>query len=238
MLRLRRLGSLCGLFALLAAMGMTADGGCQGPDFSSLAGLYSIERGSIETKFTFTVNNGGEVTQTSTGGELEPLDPADFPEVLADLVAQWNAGLDDLNAAVDESMPDEIVATFPAAFQMHIVNNADWSKNGTGLINENAQYGFAVILGGAGEGSAQGGGGVLDVSSIEGSFDVNARTTQGKVVRRLIVGLIGSNNDSLSFVAEIWVNYTGERIGDVPTTQPADDDDDSNADSNANDNAP
>lgn len=225
----KRLIVLLSLFAVAAGVGMSAETGCQGPDFSSLAGLWSIERGTLEAKFTFTVNNGGEVTQNSSGGELQPLDPADFPEQLADLVAQWNAGLDDLNDAVDDAMPDRVVVTFPGAFQMRITNADDPSKNGTGLINENAQYGFAAILGGGGNGSQQGGGGVLDVSSIEGSFNVPARTTAGKVVRRLIVGLIGSNDSSLSFVAELSVNYTGARIGDVPI-------DNSNGNNNSNDN--
>ncbi|MBX3396424.1 MAG: hypothetical protein KF841_13760 [Phycisphaerae bacterium] len=225
----KRLFTLLSFFTLAAGVGMSADNGCQGPDFSSLAGLWSIERGSLEAKFTFTINNGGEVTQNSSGGELQPLDPADFPEQLADLVAQWNEGLDDLNAAVDDAMPDRVIVTFPGSFQMRIANAEDPLKNGTGLINENAQYGFVAILGGGGNGSQQGGGGVLDVSSIEGSFNVPARTTAGKVVRRLIVGLIGSNDSSLSFVAELTVNYTGAWIDEVPL-------DNSNGNSNSNDN--
>lgn len=238
MSKMNRVFVCCGFAALVSGFGMSGQG-CDGPDFSALAGLYAIERGSIEAKFTFTVNSGGEVEQSTSGGELEPLDPADFPEALADVVAQWNNGLADLNAAIDEAMPAEVIVTFPGPYQMRIVNADDATKNGTGLINENAQYGFAAILGGAGEGSQQGGGGILDVSSIEGSFNVSAKTTEGKVVRRIIVGLIGSNDDSLSFVAELAVNYTGARTGDVPagnTNDNSDDDNNNNNNGNSNEN--
>ncbi len=228
-----------GLATFVATMGMMGDG-CTGRDFSSLAGVWSIERGDLSAKFTYTVNNGGEVTEESVSGALEPLDPSKFPPVLAELIAQWNAGLAELNQKIDEAIPETVIITFPGPFQMRITNADDPGKTGIGLINENAEYGFVAILGGSGQGSDQGGGGVLDVSSIEGRFNVGARTTNGRIVRRLIVALIGSNDSSLSFVAEISVEYTGQWIAPVPPGNNNNNDNDnenSNDNSNQNDNS-
>jgi len=207
------------LMIALPCMGMMAgQNGCDGSRNLPLAGVWTLQRGETEVKFTFTVNNGGEVTQETADATLEPLNPDDFPEALAALVAQWNAGLDDLNAALDEAMPDQVLVTFPGAAQMRLTNLDDESKVANGIINAQDTYLFVGDLSGQGEGDEQGGGGVITLASIEGSFDRENFTTTGQVIRRLAVVLIGSPNDAISFVVEIKVNYTGERTGDVPAS--------------------
>lgn len=211
-----RHSSVLALLLLVAPAGMTGNGCQVGPDFSPLAGLWSISRGDVAMRITYTVNNGGEVTETSTGGTLAALDPADFPAELTPLVEQWNNGLNDLNARIDEALPDQVVVSFPGFGQITITNPTDVTKTGTGLINEQAAYGFLTDASGAGAGSDQGAGAILQVASIEGQFDTTALTTSGVLARRLAVYLIGSNNSGASLVVEITIAYSGTRAGDAP----------------------
>ncbi len=197
------------------SLGMMAEG-CQGPDRTELEGVWTLTRGDVEATFTFTVANGGEVEQESATATLEPQDTADFPEQLADLVAQWNAGLEQLNANLDAALPDEVIATFPAFAQMRLVDPDDETQTAAGLIDNDDQYLFIGDLSGAGQGDEQGGGAVLEFASVEGSFDRVGPTTEGQIVRHLGVLLIGANDNALAFTVEIKVYYTGVRGGDVP----------------------
>lgn len=215
-MRSKKMYRLALLGLLSTCMGMMTDGCQGGPDFSPLAGLWTITRGATTVKFTFTVNNGGEVTQNTATAELGPLDPNDFPAELAGLVDQWNNGLVQLNANLDAALPDQLIVTFPASLQIRLTDPNDTAKVANGLINKDAVYIFVGDLSGAGEGSNQGGGAVLQVASVEGSFDTAQLTTTGVIARRLAVVLIGSNNSALSFVVEITVAYTGQRVGDTP----------------------
>lgn len=210
--------SVVSLFCLVPCMSMMSQGSCnpQGPDFSPLAGVWSITRGETEVTFTFTVANGGEVTQESQTSTLQMLDPADFPPILEPLVDQWNMGLDDLNAALEAALPDEVLVSFEGLFTMRITDSADATRMGAGLINGDDVYIFIGDLSGTGNGIDVGAGAVLEVAGVEGSFDRTALTTVGKITRRLAVVLIGPNQNGLAFVAEIAVNYTGQRTGDLP----------------------
>ena len=214
-MRLQRMRRVLVLFVPCASMGMMANSCQPGPDYSPLAGLWSLTRGAANVKFTFTVNNGGEVTQNTNTAELGPLTAADFPAELAALVDQWNNGLTELNAKLDAALPDQVIVSFPAALQMRLTDPNDTANVANGLIDNEAAYLFLDDLSGDGEGSDQGGGAVLQVSSVEGTFDTTMLTTNGIIARRLAVVLIGSNNSALSFVVEITVAYTGQRVGDA-----------------------
>lgn len=206
---------LFGLIAVVGA-GMNTNGCPTDVDFTPLAGVWSLTRGAVTVKFTFTVNNGGEVTQNTQTTDLEPLDPVDFPPELAELVNQWNAGLTEINARLDAAMPDSVQVSFPSAGVMRLTDPADAMNTADGLIDGQDRYVFLDDLAGDGQGSDQGGGAILTSSSVEGSFDRTNLTTSGNIIRRLAVVLIGGNNNALSFVVEISAAYTGTRTGDLP----------------------
>lgn len=210
--------SIVVLLCLVPCMSMMGQGNCnpQGPDFSPLAGVWSITRGDTDVTFTFTVANGGEVEQESQTSTLQMLDPADFPPILEPLVNQWNMGLDDLNAALDAALPDEVLVSFEGLFTMRITDSADATKMGAGLINADDVYIFIGDLSGTGNGGSVGAGAVLQLAGVEGSFDRTALATTGKITRRLAVVLLGANQSGLAFVVEIAANYTGQRTGDLP----------------------
>ncbi|MCB9853392.1 MAG: hypothetical protein H6819_09885 [Phycisphaerales bacterium] len=221
-----------GMLGLLVfGTGMMSEQCQQNPSLEGLAGLWTLERGATSVRVTFSVNNGGEVTENSASSDLQPLDPNDFPEQLADLIAQWNAGLDDVNAALDEALPDVVGVEFPQFGVMRIFDPNDTTMAGQGLINsQTLAYGFVGDLSGAGAGDEQGGGGVLQASSIAGSFDAMALTTTGEIARTLLVSLQNNtNNSGLTFTAQIAIAYTGQRTGDLP--------EDTGGNSNANDNS-
>ncbi len=218
------------------SLGMASDG-CNAPETTSLEGVWSITRGETDVTITWHANGAdGNVSDGSSTGTLTELDPAEFPPEVEPLIDQWNAGLADLNAKLDEAMPDSVVITFPANFQMRITNADDTANTATGLINADDAYFFLTDISGGGAGSDQGGGAVLNAASIEGSFNRAALTTTGAVTRRLVVLLAGSNDDSLSLVVEIDVNYTGTRTGDVPDdfVEPVGNSNDNTDDSNDN----
>lgn len=201
------------MISLALCLGAT---GCVDPGQAELAGVWDLTRGSTEAFITFTAADGGAVQDGGGGGELEPLNPDDFPPILQGLVAQWNAGLDDLNAGLDAALPDQVLVSFPAGGVMRIENAADPNAAGVGVIDANDMYLFLSDLTGDGEGSDQGGGAALSAASIEGSFDRTALTTEGRVVRRMVVALIGSSENGLTITVEVRVHYTGERVGDLP----------------------
>lgn len=224
-----------GMLGLLVfSTGMMNEQCQQNPSLEGLAGIWTLERGATSVRVTFSVNNGGEVTENSASSDLQPLDPNDFPEQLADLIAQWNAGLDDVNAALDEALPDVVGVEFPQLGVMRIFDPNDTTMAGQGLINnQTLAYAFLGDLSGAGAGDDQGGGGVLQASSIAGSFDTMALTTTGEIARTLLVTLQDStNNSGLTFTAQIAVAYTGARTGDLPEDTGGN----SNGNTNANDN--
>jgi len=222
---------------LLSGTGMMSDGCQQNPSLAQLAGLWSLERGATSVRVSFTVNNGGEVQTDSSQNELQPLDAGDFPAELADLVTQWNAGLDDLNANLDKALPETVAVEFPNVGVMRISDPNDPAGVGNGLINnQTLAYSFLGDLSGAGGGSDQGGGAVLQASSVVGSFDADSLTTTGEIARTLLVALQNStNNSGLSFTVQIVVNYTGQRTGDLP--EPVDNTNDNTNDNQSNGNS-
>lgn len=212
----------------------------QNPSLAGLAGLWTLERGATSVRVSYTVDNGGEVDTHSSAGTLEPLDPNDFPEQLADLIAQWNNGLDDLNASLDEALPDVVGVEFPQFGVMRIFDPNNTSMAGQGLINNDTlKYTFLGDLSGAGAGDETGGGGVLQASSVVGQFDAMALTTTGEIARTLLVSLKNNtNNSGVTFTAQIAVEYSGTRTGDLPedTGLNSNSNDNSSDNSNANDN--
>lgn len=222
------------LVMLVFGTGMMNEQCQQNPSLAELTGLWTLERGATSVRVTFSVNNGGEVTENSASSDLQPLDPNDFPEQLADLIAQWNAGLDELNASLDEALPDVVGVDFPQLGVMRIIDPDDPTMQGQGLINnQTLAYGFIGDLSGAGAGDETGGGGVLQTSSIAGSFDAMALTTTGEIARSLLVSLQNNtNNSGVTFTAQIAVAYTGTRTGDLP-----DEIANANANANGNDNS-
>lgn len=186
---------------------------------SDLEGLWALQRGDIRITFTWSADGGGENQADSTTGQLEPLDPNDFPSALTPLVNQWNAGLADLNSSLNEAFPDEVVVTFPQYARMRLTNPADTSKTGLGAINSDYEYFFLGDLAGGATNNGnqdQGAGALLSASTITGSFDPDAMTTEGEVARTLFVVLSGQNQNNLAFTAQISVDYTGAWADVVP----------------------
>lgn len=219
---MKRKPLLIGLTALAVALNLGAGcpNGVPGPGGGNpgLAGVWTLTRGAVKVTFTYSGTQNGETQSQTTTGSLEPLDPADFPAYLGDLVAQWNAGLTDLNQKLDEALPEQVIVTFPSLLSMKIVNAADTTKQGEGLYSPgDHKYLFAGDLSGGGQGSDQGAGGVLTIATIDGQFNASALTTSGKLARTLAVVLIVPNS-GLIVAAQVSVDFTGTRTGDVPTT--------------------
>jgi len=205
------------LFAMLVVCtGMMAEQCQQDPTRNGLAGLWALERGAVTVRVTFTVNNGGEVETTSSDGELAPLDPEDFPAELADLVAQWNAGLADLNTSLDAALPDVVGVEFPQFGNMRIFDPEVAAMQGTGIFNNNTlEYLFVGDLSGAGTGDEVAAGGVLQAAAVTGQFDRAAQSTSGEITRGLLVTLLNTTG-GVAFTVEIKVAFTGQRTGDLP----------------------
>lgn len=214
------------LALLIPAVSMGTGGGCPPggvnppPNFTPLAGVWSITRGTIRVTLAWTGGSSGQIQSDSNTGELLPVNVSEFPSFLQPLAQQWNNGLAQLNASLDAAIPPEVVITFPTFLGMRIQNAAEPAKVINGVINVNDQYLFAGDVSGGGEGSDQGGGAVLSLASIDGAFNRSALTTSGKLARTLIVALIGQQG-GVVITAQISVDFTGTRTGDVPTSQPA-----------------
>lgn len=202
------------------ALANTGCGNFPAPDFAKLAGLYDITRGAVKVTLGGAASDGSDVQSGGGSTKLEPIDLNTVADPLKPVAQAWNDNLAALNESLDESFPEQVIVEFPSAFVMRITNATDESKTGDGLINENAQYLFAGDLSGGGEGSDQGGGALLQVATIDGSFDREARTTTGKVARTLIL-TVWNGQAFVAITFQISVDYTGQRTGEVPTTQPA-----------------
>lgn len=210
------------LSAMICCTGMMGEQCQQSPTAGGLEGLWALERGAVTIRVTHTVNNGGVVDTTTNTSNLEPLNPDDFPPALAELVAQWNAGLNDLNASLDEALPDVVGVEFPQFGTMRIFDPDAPAMQGNGLFNgDTLEYLFVGDLSGAGMGDELGGGGVLQASAVGGQFDAMALTTSGEIGRTLLVTLLNTTG-GVAFSVEITVAYTGQRTGDMPAMTDAD----------------
>lgn len=208
------------LLALVAVpytivMGVGCQSGPPDPNLAKLAGVWALTRGAIHVTISWAAGDGEDVKQDSNTGQLQPIDVDNLPDEIKPLGQQWNDNLAALNAELDKAFPAEVIVTFPRVATMRVENAADPTKVGEGLINGEYKYLFAGDWSGAGEGSDQGGGAVLQVATIDGEFDVGALTTTGKVARTLVVALFGQQGGIVLSV-QISVDYTGQRTGDVP----------------------
>ncbi len=201
---------------LVPLMGSGCPPTTPGPNNPGLAGVWSLTRGAVKVTFTYSGSQNGQTEEHTSTSELTPLDPADYPDFLADLVAQWNAGLADMNAKLDEAMPDSVIVTFPGIISMKLTDPNDSAKTLEGLYDPNAhQYLFGGDLSGSSQGSDQGGGAAFQLATIDGSFNASALTTTGKIARTLVVLLVVPNS-GLAITAQVSVEFTGQRTGDVP----------------------
>jgi len=190
------------------------------PDFPKLAGLYDITRGAVKVTLAGAASDGSDVQSNGASSALEPIDLNTVADPLKPVAQAWNDNLAALNESLDQSFPEQVIVEFPSGYVMRITNAADTTRTGDGLINNEAKYLFAGDLSGSGQGSDQGGGAILQVATIDGSFNTDDQTTQGKVARTLIL-TIWNGQAFVAITFQISVDYTGQRIGDVPTTQPA-----------------
>ncbi len=211
------------LFAL-AILPVSLGNGCPGdggnpPGGTPLAGLWSLSRGAIHLTFSWASGSGEDITQESETGKLQPVDVDALPDALKPLGQQWNDGLAALNDGLDKAFPPEVIITFPRFATIRVENPADPASAGEGLINDELKYLFAGDWSGAGDGSDQGGGAVLQLSTVEGQFDAGARTTTGKVARTLVLAAVNEQGGAVLTI-QLSVDYSGQRIGDVPAPQP------------------
>lgn len=188
-----------------------------------LAGEWTLPRGEVKAALSWTINGGGMKEENSASTALEPLDPSEYPSQLAPLIDQWNAGLADLNAALDAAIPPTVWVSFPRYAVMRFTNTTDPSKWIEGSIDGEAGYIFIGDVSGAATGDHQGAGTLFQAASIQGRFDRTLLTTEGTLARTLLLIASGAGGGSLSLTAQISVEYTGARTGDLPpTTQPSD----------------
>jgi len=198
-------------------MGMMGNG-CQNCAVTTgLDGVWAFQRGDVEVTFTFTTGSNGAQEQTIKKTTLDPLDPADFPAELADFVNEWNNNLAAVNLALDAALPDSLIITFPQCPVIRLIDPNDAANTADGIIGAMLNYVFITPLVGGGQSDPNGGGGlILSVASVEGSFDALALTTTGQIIRKLAVIAGNGNNSGAAFGVEIAVNYTGNRTGDAP----------------------
>jgi hypothetical protein len=213
----------CLLLVSILALG-AAGNGCptvstQGAALNDpLAGAWAITRGNVSVLITWTLSGGGEITNDFTTHVLEPLNATEFPSQLSPIINQWNAGLADLNAKLDAAIPPNVLISFPSYAVMKIVNAADRTRMVEGAIDSGGKYIFIGDVSGAASGDSQGGGAILQASSIQGQFDRTAVTTAGKVARSLAV-VAGVGGNGVGFTAQISVDYTGRRTSDLSAAE-------------------
>lgn len=205
----------CALIAalLIPLTGMMGDGCMVTDDLKTLEGKWALERGDITLTITYTERDGDEVRREEQTTALEPLNPDDYPDFLQDFVANWNAGLDDLNDAIEKGLPESVLVMFPSAITMRIENTADPTNVGTGFINEDLEYVFVGDLSGTSEGE-EAGGGVITAASIEGTFDLANLTTQGEVSQRIAAFGGAAGDVARSWVVRLSWGYTGEKTSE------------------------
>lgn len=181
-----------------------------------LAGEWTITRGEVKVALSWTVNGGGEKIEDSTTTTLEPLDPSEYPSELTPMIDAWNTGLADLNAALDAAIPEKVWVTFPQYAVVKFTDVSDPAGAVEGAIDGGGNYIFIGDVSGAATGDNQGGGALFQAASIQGDFDRVAITTEGTLARTLLVIAGGTGGGSLSVTAQISVDYTGIRTGELP----------------------
>ncbi|MEK6643988.1 MAG: hypothetical protein AABZ08_08765 [Planctomycetota bacterium] len=183
-----------------------------------LAGEWTLMRDEVTVALSWTINGGGQRVEDSVTTALEPLDPSDYPTELTPLIDQWNAGLADLNAALDAAIPTTVWTTFPHYAVMRLTNTTDPGMLIEGAIDGEARYIFIGDVSGAVTGDHQGAGTLFQAASIQGTFERSTLTTEGTLARSLLLIANGVGGGGLSLTVQIVVGYTGMRTGDLPPT--------------------
>jgi hypothetical protein len=203
------LGGMTGGCPATGALSNTAD-----PN-APLAGLWSLSRTSIQVTCSWTFSGGGQVMNTWNTSTLQPLDITDFPSELQSLVQQWNNGLVELNAHLNEALPADVFVSFPVYGQIALAAEDNPAQSIVGAIDSTAAYIFLADFSGDVQGDAQGGGTVLQAATIQGSFNRTSLTTTGYAARTLQIVGSGVGGNGLALTIQVRVNYTGSRTGDA-----------------------
>lgn len=125
-------------------------------------GLYDVTRGNTQIKFSWVIGTvEGEFEQNTSSAELEPVDPNDFPELLQPLAENWNTGLEDLNANIDDVFPNQVLISHPQPWLIRVEDPNDPNEFFQGV---NGQDGFLALAAGLGTGA-------LGASSVQGVWD-------------------------------------------------------------------
>ncbi len=148
----------------VTALGIAVLTGCvPGTLPPEFPGRYDVTRGTAEIRASWIVDEGpdGEVVQDSAGGELEPLDANDLPEFLATVADEWNQGLDDFNANLDQVFPNQVDVSHPRPLVVRVTSTEDPNGYFEGL---NTTDGFVALAGGIHPG-------VLGAGMVRGEWD-------------------------------------------------------------------
>jgi hypothetical protein len=214
--------------SVLVAMGMSSgtcrvDGtAAQGNPNAVSAGLWRLARGDLKVLVSWDGDAAGQVEAQSASGKLEPLEGMKFPPDVQPLIAQWNAGLEDLNARLDIALPTLVWVSFPKYAVMRLTDADAPARTGEGSINNKGEYFFLGDLSGGQPGSDQGAGTTLEASTIRGGFDTDGRSTRGDVARTLTMTLQANSTSGIrTCTAQIIASYTGTWSGQAPDSKPA-----------------
>jgi hypothetical protein len=134
------------------------------------AGIYDVIPGQAKVSIGWWV--GGQQQQTTTqqpaqqggggAGQLEPVDPNDFPDgPLRKLAEQFNAGLAKFNDDIQGEFPNQVEITHPQTWLARVTNTEDPNGWFEGL---NGEQGFLALRGGFVPG-------VIAASSVTGLYD-------------------------------------------------------------------
>jgi len=214
--------SLLLLLSFPAWSAMTTNNGCQtiaptnlqASANSELAGIWALSRGAVKLHLMWGANSESNVEPGTQS--LQPLDASAYPAELAPFIQQWNDGLADLNDSLEKVFPASVLCSFPHYGVVRFVDAANPTRVAEGGIDNNGKYILVGDLSGASAGDSQGGGSYLDASSIQGSFDRSALTTQGFAARSLTVYASVVGGGSIGLKAQISIDFTGLRTGDLP----------------------
>lgn len=186
----------------------------------NLSGVWTISRIELRVTYSWTVDNGGDLTREYAGLALEPLDRAQFPTALDSLIQHWNIELGKLNARLDAALPGQILLGFPRFSQIRVTDPGNASLTLVGAINSDDEFIFVGDLTTGGGTHTQAAGVELKAATLEGKIDRAARTLMATMARTLIVFNQGSPSEQTAggheLLAKIILKVGGEMSGPLP----------------------